>query len=388
MNGMRTLTAILALLLAACAGGGTGGGTDPGGGGPSWHATALGTSWSALATNVRLASEGEGSLEVGADGVPFAGYADLDGHPHVRRWSGTDWPLLGTLPAGTGAYGEIAVARAPSGEPAAFWIEPDVDYRDEVRGARFTGGAWTDVGAPANDLLANPSTYFVHAASGAKGPVVAWTGLDAASADTAWVARLGASGWVALGGAKPLAIFGDVSVATTAQGDPVVAYVDPVNAAVVERWSDASGWESLPPTPATFDLPPEIEVAVDGTGAIYTVALWTEGYHLQIDAVYRLAPGAASWTSLGKPPGFTSTYTRVSLAGLPGGGVVAAWAYADAGVARYVNGAWESIRSPSTSGYGGRVRPMIAVAGDDDVFVAFDDILNAPTMSVSRYQRY
>lgn len=388
MHGTRTLVLPLSLLLAACGGGGSGdGGDDPGGGGASWHATGLGSSWTALATNVQPASEGEGSLEVGADGVPFAGYSGLNLDPHVRRWSGTDWAALDPFPAGADPLAEVAVARSPSGEPAAFWIEPEGVIGYAVRGATFTAGAWADVGAPANDVVANPSAYYLHAASGAKGPVVAWKGRDDTLGDAAWVARLEGSGWVPLGGAKVLANWGDVSVATTPSGDPVVGYVDGSDLAVVERWSDASGWEALPAPPFAFG-DPLVEVAADGLGTVYALAMWTEGYHLQIDAVYRLAPGAAAWESLGKPPGFSGTYTRVSLAGLPAGGVAAAWAYsAGAGLARHVAGAWETIRAPSGS-YGGQMRPMIAVAGDDDLFLGFANTAGQPSMSVSRHQRY
>jgi hypothetical protein len=339
---------LLAVLAPACSGGGAGG---SGAGGASWHATALGSSWPVLAGNTRLAGDGSVTLELDTDGVPFGGYVDLDQFaPHARRWDGSGWPELGTSPCGLHPGGLAAVARLPAGDPVLVWTEYSGDaYGPElVRAARFDGSAWSPLGAPLNG--AGGSTYDVVAASGPKGPVVAWDGPDATVMnELAYVARWDGASWVGLGPPRTMKSFGRVAVATAPAGDPVIAYVDPAGIPVVEAWNDASGvWMALPPTPATTNQV-QLSLAVDGSGAVYVNGVSFGTFSFTTDAVYRLAPGAATWTSLGLPPDFTKSNSGLALAGLSPGGVAVAWTYDLVGVARW-GGGWEAIAPPQIQG--------------------------------------
>jgi len=151
----------------------------------------------------------------------------------------------------------------------------------------------------------------------------------------------------------------------------VIGY-DGGGATKVERWdSGTSAWVTLPAVPSHADRVAHVSVAVDGAGGVYVATTYlVTGYETY--AVYQLAPGASSWTSLGLPV-ITNMDSYLALAGFPGGGVAAGWTLSIPSLYRWRAGTWEEIATSVLSQWFNELRPMIGVASDDDVWYGFTD---------------
>jgi len=198
------------------------------------------------------------------------------------------------------------------------------------------------------------------------------------------------SAWDELGTSHAALKYGGVALAATPEGDPVLAYAATDGSAVVERWSSSTlTWTATPSLGITGAT--EVEVSVDSAGAIYVAIpkVNQDGYTVDVDAVWRLAPGAQAWSSLDLPSGFTTASSRMTLLGLPGtgGGVAAAWIKGGPRIARYTGGAWETVYAPSTTQYF-QIRPMLAATSADDLWFAYVSNAYVPSMIIWRLQKY
>jgi len=198
------------------------------------------------------------------------------------------------------------------------------------------------------------------------------------------------SAWDELGTSHAALKYGGVALAATPEGDPVLAYAATDGSAVVERWSSSTlTWTATPSLGITGAT--EVEVSVDSAGAIYVAVpkVNQDGYTVDVDAVWRLAPGAQAWSSLDLPSGFTTASSRMTLLGLPGtgGGVAAAWIKGGPRIARYTGGAWETVYAPSTTQYF-QIRPMLAATSADDLWFAYVSNAYVPSMIIWRLQKY
>jgi hypothetical protein len=374
----------LALLASACGGGG-GTTTDPGpSGGLSWHASSVGS-----ALNV-FGPLNPPALAVDVSGAPLLAYADGGGTPHAAKM-GTDWTDMGTSPVGAHPDQKVTITRTASGAPVFVWTEYTGTNATEIHAAAFSGNGWAAAGGLLNGTAGGPA-YMMASAAGPKGPVVAWTmGGASAGVNAGWVVRLEGSAWRVLGSERPVkALTAGFSLAATPAGDPIVGYVAGDGTCTLERWDDGAGtWQALPTTGASCSAG-ALYVAVDGSGASYAAGLDTTATQLQyaLAGVYRLAPGASNWTSLGAPTGFIWTGSALALAGLRSSGVAIAWVRGSREVASYAAGKWQTLLASGGTGYAGWIAPMLAVNTDDDLYLGVVNNLYTPSVYVQRLCRY
>lgn len=381
---------VVAAVLAACSGPSPSGPLDPPPPPPpltGWQGERLGAAFEVFETAATDESWYAISLELGGDGAPLAGYSHAGSRsPAVARWDGAAWPTLGTPPAGADPSALTAVARTSEGEPVVAWVEANAEY-DELRAARWSGGAWVPMGG----VLSAPSASWIFglgAASGPLGPVLVWV------ESTPWsalrVARWDGAAWESLPARTEDGNYAVPSLALTPAGDPVIAVLTTGAAGhVLVRWdAGTSAWVALP----AFALPESTEgldLAIDGDGATYLAAVVRPSLSATVDAVHRLAPGDAAWTPVGVPPRLGSVWSKFALGGLPGGGVAAGWMYLYPELARWKDGAWETVGTYGETTQGLESRPLVLAASDDDLYFAFASIgAAAPTMKVVRYRKY
>ena len=132
-------------------------------------------------------------------------------------------------------------------------------------------------------------------------------------------------------------------------------------------------------------------MAVDGAGAVYLAASYIQYSRHVIDAVYRLAPSASNWTSLGKPPDNGPSDSMVALHGLQRGGVFAGWTtagmYPNGGglpeLARWTPDGWQSVITWWVKEWTYDLRPRVQPVSDTDVWFAFNDQV---TMVLTRWK--
>lgn len=356
---------------------------------PQWHGEQLGGSFDVLdAIGGPLDWYGT-SLDLAADGVPLVAYSAHGAYsPVLARWGGAAWAPLGDPPDVRPA-GVDAVARTSEGEPVLAWVEWEAidSSKGDLRAHRWSGGAWLPMGGSINGTP-EYGLDGLRAASGPAGPVLAWT--EGSASSSLRVVRWDGSGWVELP-ARSGEYLGFPCIALMPSGDPVVSVLTGFGAGhILTRWDPGtSAWVALP----ALTLPANVafvDVAVDGDGATYAAVTGGEaaGYGL-FDGVYRLAPGELGWTPLGNPPRYTEAISSLAIAGLPGGGVAAAWTWASPELARWKDGAWETVGTWTASAGYQEYRPLIRAATDDDLYVAFTASLAWPeTMKVVRYRKY
>ena len=383
--------ALLAAVLAGC-GGGTGGtSAGTGGGGPSWHRTIVGDSFPVPDAS-DLLSEGCVALEASGAGTTYAAYADQNQYdPLMRGWDGVSWTGQGGTPRAVSYfYGCVmAAARTDAGEPVLIWPEQPVSQEAAIHAARYSGGAWIAMGDPVA-IGTTSAIGEIHAVPAAGGPLMSWTIWEAAT-NVVHVARWSGSGWVELGTPRIGLKYGFFALAASPGGDPVAAYAAPDGSAVVERWSSSTlAWTATPSLGITSAT--AVAVGVDGAGALYAAVPKVAPSALpsvSVDAVWRLAPGAGAWSTLGLPPGFTTATSRMTLLGLPatGGGVVAAWIQGGARIARYTGGAWETVYAPTAPEYS-QTRPMLSATSANDLWFGYVSSMYVPSMVVWRLQKY
>jgi hypothetical protein len=353
---------------------------------PQWHGERLGGAFDV---------DYETSLELGADGAPLVAYsAHASRAPVLERWGGASWTALGD-PADVWPSGDVAAARTADGEPVLAWVEWDgaYSYRGELRAYRWSGGAWLPMGGS----ISGTPPYGVGAvrgASGPAGPVLAWREGTETATDWLHVVRWDGSAWVELP-AHSGENLGSLSLALTPSGDPVLSVVSGWGPGhLFARWDPGtSAWVALP----ALTLPVNVAfvaVAVDGDGAIYAAATAEpnpgSGFRT-VDAVHRLGPGELAWTSLGRPPRFgAEAISNLALEGLPGGGVAAGWAWEWPELARWKDGAWETVGTWTASAAYRDGRPLLRAAADDDLYLAFTATHTEwpRTMKLVRYRKY
>jgi len=374
------------VLLAACGGGGGGNASSgPGApGGATWHAAAAGGSLRVFGPYDPPA------LAVDSSGAALLARLDGSGIPRAERLS-TDWTELGPAPAGPTGSGPVSITRSAAGEPLVFWTETDPDLLDELHAAAFGGASWSGTAGLVNGA-AGESAYALATATGPKGPVAAWTTMGpSAGVNDGRVARLEGGAWRALGAPRPVKALTDgFALALTPGGDPLVAYVAGDGACAAERWDDVGGtWQALPASGVTCSGG-GVYVAVDGAGAVFLAGLDdpTTTRQFVLSGLFRLAPGASTWTSVGGPGGLDWTSSAIALAGLPSGGVVLAWIRGSRVVARWTSAGWQGVLPSTGTGYAGWSSPMLGVAGDDDLYLGAMNTWSIPEVTVLRLRRY
>ncbi len=364
---MRRAFTIWTLLALACGGGDFQAPGDGGGGGSAtWHLTGGAT---------ELAVDDAGGtnetswvqLVMSAQGRPLMAALQWGGYPTMKRWDGPiSWTDLGGPASPAKSFGTVAGATLPGGEPVIAWADSGTG---EILAAHYDSGLWTPLSVRVADPIMQVTC--LRGASGSAGPVLLWIDeYPVTGGQGIYVARWDGASWVELGTPRALAA-GWPSVTTRPDGDPVIGY-DGGGATKVERWDSAtSAWVTLPAVPSRADRVAHVSVAVDGAGAVYVATTYLlPGYETY--AVYGLAPGANSWTSLGLPV-TTNMYSYLALAGFPGGGVAAGWTLSIPFLYRWRAGAWEEITTSVLSQWFNELRPMIGVASDDDVWYGFTD---------------
>lgn len=386
--------AALAVSALACSGSGPGGPGDP----PQTHELRWGlvdettfavTDWGSLET---CASE----LALDGSGTPLLAWYDgmAYGAARMHRYSKPFWSELGgVVTQPKTAMQMIAASRTVSGDPVLVRVDPSTH---DVIATRWTGSIWEDLGT----AIPGNGSYWLRAAAGPDGPMVAWLDYGPASGGySGRVARWNGTDWIILGTARP--VFPpsgtnpvvQLSIAVAPSGDPVVAYIGASDTLHVDRW-DAEGlstWVALPAPPAPPNPAKNVSVAVDGDGAVYFAPSYLTGGEFEIAAVYRLAPDATAWTSLGKPPSNGLSASMVALHGLQGSGVFAGWTgafsyYGGGGepeLARWTPAGWERVVTSWGPDWSSQWRPRIQPVSDTDVWFGFND---QTTLHVTRWQ--
>jgi hypothetical protein len=348
----------------------------------SWGLVEEGKFGATLSTGAREAFDVD--LAVDGAGKPVLAWADVMdyGALAVHRWSGTSFSELGAyLDRPPTGQDQVAASRTAAGDPVRFWFDHNTSA---VHAARWAGSAWQDIGTP----IANRNEYFLRAASGPSGPVVAW--FDFASPVYSFLGHVarwdaGASDWVQLGTTHLVsggtyanggsADYAHMALAVEPNGDPVIAFTNSDGTIRVERWDgSASSWVALPALPATPSRALATSVAADGDGAVYVTQSYAALGGWVIAAVYRLGPGGSAWTALSVPPSGGFGYSMVALHGLAGSGVFAGWSDGTPHLARWdPTGGWKTVSTSSDPSWTYETRPIIRPVSDTDVYFGFHD---------------
>ena len=380
----RSIAAALAVAAAGCAGGGASPATPAPPRVPSWGLVEDGEFGAALLAGAREMFDVDLALD--GTGRPVLAWADVMdyGAIAVDRWSGTSFSELGAfLDRPLTGQEQVAASRTAAGDPVRLWLD---HTSSAVRASRWTGSVWQDLGTP----IPNGQEYFLRAAAGPGGPVVAW--FDYALPVFSYSARVArwdptTSDWVELGSAHLVSggtaanngsyDYADLALAVGPDGDPVIAFTHADGTVAVERWDRAtSSWAALPVLPATPSRALATSVAVDGDGAVYATESYAAYGGWVIAAVYRLGAGDLVWAPLSTPPSNGVCASMVALHGLAGSGVFAGWT--DYGgtphLARWdPTAGWKTVTTTSFADWIYETRPIIRPVSDTDVWFGFHD---------------
>lgn len=361
---------------------------------------ARGTAWESVGdTSPSWApgfSEGEVdevSLAFGSDGKPIVAFKDVvnGSRATVMRLNaaGTGWDLVGPAGFSEGQVGSVSLAVGPGNQPYVAFGDAAKSYKATVMRLNSAGTAWETVGS--SGISAGSATQLSIAFSPDGAPFVAYQ--DSSFTNSGIVERWDAADnswkYVAQLSSQPLLIRG-ISMAFAPDGKLYVAYRNRSlgNKATVER------------TNATYTQREVVGLSGFSDGEIEDISMATSPdgtpYVAYVDrangskaTVMSLNAGGAQWTPVGASEFSMGLSTDISLALAPNG--VPYLAYSDKanrGMATVIrlNSAgttWEPVGLGSLS-VGAAAHTSLAFGPDGKPYVAYQDGANEYKATVMR----
>jgi Ca2+-binding RTX toxin-like protein len=292
-------------------------------------------------------------------GTPYVAWSEEDG-VHVARLSsanGTWQPVGGAIRhGGDGAVQEASIAADADGNPWVAWTEADADFTTQARVARYDGSGWHEVvggDSPLNTAQTSASAPQLAFFEGR--PYLAWLE-DNPSEQVVDAARLATDGsrWEHLRGH---ATAGDRARLVVSGGNLYLAYVERLapSPEILRLNSAGDGWDEVTPPNLTGAGNFAFFGAIgDVNGALHLLYSEDETQDGNFDPRVSALQQDDSWQRVGG----TVAGPDDSIESIAGDGdvpyiatiVITEDSPFSVGVSRFVNGAWESLPSPSDSG--------------------------------------
>ncbi|MCY1030441.1 Ig-like domain-containing protein [Corallococcus sp. BB11-1] len=347
------------------------------------------------------------SFGVGADSRPIVAWTEGWDEPfkvHVKRWMENAWEYIGTplAPSGPGNALQSSLSMGLDGGPSVMWHEnPEASvHRWVVR--HWNGQAWEQLAPAVTPVLPNARAWNWQWGQGPQGhPILATEEKNEAQHQVV-VRQWNGSAWNLMGAAIDLRQGSTVHflrMKVDAQGHPFLTWLEGASEGSPDvvyamRWTGAA-WQNLAIT--LTEAPAALAFDAAGAPCVGTMALVSG----QLQAMVKRWNGSA-WANVGDvfEQLSESQYTQVGAVQFDASGRPIVALYGQQGLStdattivqvRRLNGTqWEDLGGvlKATPGMLSKRQPLLGVAPDSKVFVAWTEEPPGPSSSGPRIYVY